>query len=148
MTQLPTEIGVYQVSGASLVLSNPSPSWSGAAGSGWISAALSGTLSASTRYKVVVLNGAGSPAIWNGAIANYWSTGFGASGLTAGPITVYSNATADSPGQESYNLGAAIAYPNTNAGPYTYGLDIEVTPVVIPPPQQQQVIVYSMRTYP
>ena len=76
--------------------SNSSPSWSGAAGSGWMSAPLSGSLNASTKYKVVVLNGAGSPAIWNAAIANYWSTGFGASGLTAGPISVYSNATADS----------------------------------------------------
>ena len=139
VTQLPTEIGVYQVSGTSLVLSNAAPSWSGAAGSGWISASLTGSLSASTKYKVVVLNGAGSPAIWNAAIANYWSTGFGANGLTAGPITVYNNATADAPGQESYNLGATITYPNTNAGPYSYGLDIEVTPVppvVIPPPPQ------------
>ena len=132
VTQLPTEIGVYQSSGPALVASNASPSWSGAAGSGWVKASLSGTLSASVKYKIAVLNGAGSPAIWNGAIANYYTTGFGASGLTAGPITVYDNATADSPGQESYNAGATITYPGTNAGPYAYGLDIELTPVAAP----------------
>jgi len=92
---------------------------------------LSGTLAASTKYKVAVLNGAGSPAIWNAAVASYWSTGYGGSGLTAGPITVFSNATADSPGQESYNLGATMTYPGTNAGPYSYGLDIEVTPQAV-----------------
>ena len=143
VTQLPTEIGVYQVSDTTLVASNSSPSWSGAAGSGWMSAALTGTLAASTSYKVVVLNGAGSPAIWNGATANYWSTGYGASGLTAGPITVPDNASADSPGQESYNLGATITYPNTNAGPYTYWLDIEVTPQAAPVPPAPQVAFMS-----
>ena len=148
VTQLPTEIGVYQVSNTTLVASNNSPSWSGAAGSGWISAPLSGTLAAGTKYKVAILNGAGSPAIWNAAVASYWSTGYGGSGLTAGPITVYSNAGADSPGQESYNLGASMTYPNTNAGPYSYGLDIEVTPQVTPPPAQNVQVVYSMRTYP
>ena len=127
VTQLPTEIGVYQVSDTTLVLSDSSPSWSGAAGSGWVSA-LSGSLSASVKYKVVVLNGAGSPAVWNGAITDYWSTGFGGSGLTSGPLSAYSNAAADSPGQETYNAGATIAYPATNIGPYSYGVDIEVTP--------------------
>jgi len=131
VTQLPTEIGVYQVSNTTLVASDSSPSWSGAAGAGWISAPLSGTLAASTKYKVAILNGAGTPAIWNAAVASYWSTGYGGSGLTAGPITVFSNAGADSPGQESYNLGATMTYPNTNAGPYSYGLDIEVTPQAV-----------------
>ena len=128
VSQLPTEIGVYQVSDTTLVASNSSPSWSGTAGSGWVSAALTGTLSAGTSYKVVVLNGAASPAIWNGATASYWSTGYGGSGLTSGPITAPNNAGADAPGQDTYNAGAAITYPATNVGPYNYWLDIEVTP--------------------
>ncbi len=149
VTQLPTAVGVYQVSGAALVASNSSPSWSGIAGSGWISAPLTGTLSAGTSYKVAVLNGAGSPAIWNSATASYFSSGYGGSGLTAGPISVFSNATADPPGQETYNAGATLTYPATNAGPYSYGLDIEVTPQAAPPPPVQIVqVVYSMRTYP
>ena len=54
MTQLPTEIGVYRVSHQTLVASNASPSWSGAAGSGWMSAPLTGTLAAGTRYKAAI----------------------------------------------------------------------------------------------
>lgn len=130
VTQLPTAIGVYQVSGPSLVVSNNSPSWSGAAGSGWMSAALTGTLSAGVNYKVVVLNGAGTPAIWNAATAAYWAaSGYGVNGLTSGPITAPNNASATSPGQDSYNPGATMTYPNTNVGPYNYWLDIEVTPL-------------------
>ncbi len=145
VTQLPTGIGVYQVSGTSLVASSSSPSWSGAAGSGWVSAPLTGSLNASTKYKVAVLNGAGSPAVWNSAVANYFSTGYGGSGLTAGPISVFSNATADSPGQETYNAGATLTYPATNAGPYSYGLDIELTPAASP---STTTTVYQMRMMP
>ena len=101
--------------------------WSGAAGSGWISAALAGSLAAGVNYKVAICNGAASPAIWSAAVANYYTTGFGSGGLTAGPISVPNNASALSPGQESYNLGATPAYPSTNAGPFAYGLDLEVT---------------------
>lgn len=130
VTQLPTEIAIYNVSGPTLVASNAAPSWSGAVATGWIKAAMGGnvTLTPGNNYKACVLNAAGTPAIWNGATSNYWSTGFGGSGLTAGPLTAPNNAGA-SPGQESYNLGAALAYPNTNAGPFHYGVDIEVTPV-------------------
>lgn len=144
VTQLPTEIGVYQVSGTTLVASNSSPSWSGVAGSGWISAALTGSLSASTNYKAVVLNGAGSPAIWNGASAGFWSTGYGGGGLTAGPITAPDTSAATSPGQDTYNGGATIAYPNSNVGPYNYWVDIELTPV----PAVSVQTVYSMRMMP
>lgn len=133
VSQLPTEIGVFKVSDESVVASNSSPSWSGATGSGWVKASLAGTLQPGTRYKAAVLNGAGTPGIWNAATALYWSTGFGASGLTAGPITVPNNATATAPGQETYNVGATFTYPLTNAGPFNYWVDIELTPVTAAP---------------
>ena len=131
---LPTEAGVYRVSDQTLVLSNSSPSWSGTAGSGWISTSLTGTLQSGTDYKVVVFQG--SNVIWNAAVANYWGTGpppgFGVNGLTAGPITAPNSAGA-SPGQESYHQAGVISYPDTNAGPFHYGTDIELTPIVAPP---------------
>ena len=132
VTQLPTWIGVYQVSGTSLVCANPAPAWSGPAGSGWIWAPMGGgtVLPAGVLFKVAACNQAASPAIWNGATANYWSTGFGGNGLTAGPIIVPDNASATSPGQDSYNLGSAPTFPATNVGPFNYWLDIEVTPAV------------------
>jgi uncharacterized protein DUF4082 len=131
VTQLPTGIGIYDAAGPTLIASNNSPSWSGAAGSGWVSAALTGTLQAGKNYKVCVVNGAGVPAIWNAAVASYWSTGFGTAGLTAGPLTAPNNAGALAPGQDTYNAGAALTYPLTNVGPYSYGVDIEVT--IAPP---------------
>lgn len=140
VTILPAAIGVYQVSTAALVTNTSSPSWSGAAGSGWVSAPLTGTLQAGTKYKAAVFGGDNASA-WNAAVANYFSTGYGGSGLTAGPVSVYSGAAADAPGQETYNLGPALAYPGTNAGPYAYGVDIEVTPAA---PQYA----YSMRSMP
>lgn len=106
---------------------NNSPSWSGAAGSGYISTPLAGTLPAGGPYKYAVHQGGN--VIWNAAVANYYTTGFGGAGLTAGPITVPNDASALSPGQESYHQGATMAYPDTHAGPFAYGLDIEVTPL-------------------
>lgn len=136
LTQLPTEISIYEVSGQTLVARNASPSWSGTAGSGWIKAAFTGnvTLQPGVSYKACVLNGAGSPAIWNDAIASFWnpgggaSGGFGGGGLTAGPLAYPDTSTATSPGQASYNAGGTQTFPDTNAGPFDYGVDIEVTP--------------------
>lgn len=129
-TQLPTSIGVFQVSTQSLVASSSSPSWSGVAGSGWVKAALAGNLQSGVSYKAAVCNGAASPVQWNDAITDFWdpSNGWGGSGLTAGPFTYPDTNTADSPGQASYNPGATLTYPDTNAGPYDYLVDIEVTP--------------------
>lgn len=123
---LPSAAGFYRTSDQSLVAVNNSPSWSGAAGGGWVSAPFTGVTLPAGTYKYVVFQG--SNAIWNVAVANYYTTGFGGSGLTAGPITVPNNASALSPGQESYHQGAALAYPDTSAGPFAYGLDLEVTP--------------------
>jgi hypothetical protein len=127
VTQLPTAVGVYRTPDQSLAAVNASPSWSGAAGSGWVSTPLAGTLPAGGPYKLAIFQGAN--VIWNAAVANYWSTGFGSGGLVAGPLSAPDNAGALSPGQESYHQGASMAYPDTNAGPFDYGLDIEVTPV-------------------
>lgn len=124
---LPAAIGVYRVSDQALIGVNNSPSWSGAAGSGWISSPVPGvTLAAGVNYKYAVFQG--SNVIWNAAVANYYSTGFGAAGLIAGPLSAPNNAGAVSPGQESYHQAGVISYPDTNAGPFAYGLDIEVTP--------------------
>lgn len=130
VTQLPTACGIFRTSDHALLTSNSSPSWSGAAASGWISAAPGGAavLPAGT-YRMGILNGAAIPAIWNDAVANWWDTGFGASGLTSGPISAPNTASAPTPGQDSFHQGATLTYPDTNVGAFEYGLDIELTPV-------------------
>ncbi len=126
-TQMPTTIGVYAVTGASLVPGSKvtSPSWSGAAGSGWIMHAYNGSvlLAASTNYKIALFNsGSGT---WYSQTSAYWTTGAGASGITNGPITAPNNASA-SPGQDSYAGGSAFGYPSITAAGVHYWMDVQV----------------------
>jgi hypothetical protein len=134
-SQLPTECGIWNISSQTLVTGtrNAAPSWSGAAGSGWVSCDYGGagvTLAASTKYKVSVVNGAANPGSWNSATIGYWTTGTGDSGISSGPLSAPDEADAASPGQSSYNQGSAFTYPatyNTGGAP-NYWVDVEVTP--------------------
>jgi len=115
--QLATWAGVWSVTGAdsgSIVAQNTSPSWSGAAGSGWVSTPVSGTLSPGT-YKVSVYNNAASPDFWSAhdATTAYFDLGAGANGVTWGPLT----APQLSQGASAYAFGgSSITTP-----PYTTG---------------------------
>ena len=58
---------------------------------------------------------------------------------------------ATSPGQDTYNPGAAFTYPLTYSAPANganYWVDVEVTPAQAPPPAPQQQYVYQMRRFP
>jgi len=139
-TQLPTDTGIWAVPAGTLVAGthNASPSWSGVAGSGWVSVAGGYTLPAGD-YKVSVYNGGSIVNPWSAATFPYWDTnagnsGPGVNGITTGPLHAPNNATATSPGQSTFQLGAgpSFAYPNTFAsgvGASTYWVDVEVTPV-------------------
>ena len=115
---------------------NSSPSWSGAAGSGWVSCAYHDVTLPAGDYKVAVVNGAASPQKWNAATLDYWSTGPGANGITSGPLSAPSLAGATAPGQSTYNQGTSFVYPDTydTGGAPTYWVDLEVTPGSEPPP--------------
>jgi hypothetical protein len=108
---------------------NTSPSWSGAAGSGWVSCAYSGVTLPAGDYKVATFYGGGST--WYQAAMNYWANGGpGANGIAAGPVTAPSSSAATSPGQGTYNAGS-WAYPQTYAASgngENYWVDVEVTP--------------------
>ena len=124
-TDLPSTIALYAVSGQSLVHSE-TPSWSGAAGSGWVRAPFSSppSLTASTSYKGVVLHTAGSQ--WYAATAHYWDSGAGASGITSGPLSAPNNAGGDG-GQDTFNVGGSLTYPSGSFNAANYWLDPEVT---------------------
>jgi Domain of unknown function (DUF4082) len=138
-SQLPSECGIWDVSTQNLVAGtdNSSPSWSGAAGSGWVYCDYSQAdvmLSAGTNYKVAVVNGAASPEAWNSATINYWSTGGGSSGVISGPLSAPNDTEATSPGQSTYNPGRAFTYPATydTGGAPNYWVDVEVLPAAPP----------------
>ena len=128
---LPTRCGIWDVTSQTVVsgTDNTSPTWSGAAGSGWVSCAYSGVTLPAGDYKVAAFYGGG--AEWYQATVNYWATGGpGANGITAGPLTAPSLSAATSPGQSTYNAGS-WAYPNTYASSgngENNWVDIEVTP--------------------
>jgi hypothetical protein len=128
---LPTRCAIWNVSSQSVVAGtdNTSPSWSGAAGSGWVSCAYSGVTLPAGDYKVAVFYGGGSE--WYQANSAYWGGGGqGASGITAGPLTAPGTSAATSPGQCTYNAGS-WAYPQTyasSANGENNWVDVEVTP--------------------
>lgn len=104
-TQLATRVDVWSTTSQTQVLTNSSPSWSGAAGSGWISTTLAGTLPAG-EYRVSVYNAAASPTTWGAkdAASGYWDIGVGANGINWGIISA----------PNLSNSSAAINF-NTNA---------------------------------
>ena len=113
-TQLPTACGIWQISSQTLVsgTSNLSPTWSGAAGSGWVSCSYASVpLAANTPYKTSVFNGAASPVVWNAHTDNYWqSPGFGQNGVTNGPISAPNACERLEPGQCSYHQGVRLSF--------------------------------------
>ena len=130
-TALPTRCGIWNVSTQAVVsgTDNTSPTWSGAAGSGWVSCSYSGVTLPAGDYKVAVFYG--GAANWFLFTGSYWANaGPGIGGISTGPLTAPGLSAATSPGQSTYNQ-ASWAYPDTygNAGNgENYWVDVEVTP--------------------
>ena len=128
---LPTQCAIWSVSSQSVVAGtdNTSPSWSGAAGSGWVACSYSGVTLPAGDYKVAVFYGGG--AQWYQATTSYWGGGgIGASGITNGPVTAPGTSGATSPGQGTYNKGSWAypqSYDSAGAGE-NFWVDVEVTP--------------------
>lgn len=88
--QLATWAGVWEITGpdsGTLISANTSPTWSGAAGSGWVSTPLTGTFPAA-NYKVAIYNDAETPDAWSAKDANsaYCDLGVGHAGIDWGII--------------------------------------------------------------
>lgn len=121
-SQLATAAHIWTVTsgglGGAIVAGTSSPSWSGAAGSGWVSCPVGQVIPAGD-YRVAVWNDAASPDQWSAkdATTDYWRAGYGASGITSGPL--YAPPLAD----------ASLAYNyNNNAGgtpPYSDGTTLQ-----------------------
>ncbi len=120
-TVLPSRCAIWNVGSQTVVTGtdNASPTWSGAAGSGWVYCDYSAsgvTLSAGVNYKVSTFS-TQAVSNWFANTVSFWGTSqFLPSGFTAGPLSVPGNATA-SPGQSSWNPSATLGYPNTSTTP-------------------------------
>jgi hypothetical protein len=133
-SQLPTACGIWKVSSQALVsgTEKTSPAWSGGAGSGWVACSYTEVTLPAGDYKVAVCNSASNPQMWNLATIDYWSTGPGGQGITAGPLSAPGLDQATSPGQSTYQQGPSFAWAGTynTGGAPCYWVDLEVTPAV------------------
>jgi hypothetical protein len=121
---LPETIGVYTAAGT--LVHSESPSWSGAAASGWVRSPFASppSLTASTAYVgVVFYSGINS---WYFYEHDYWDTGPGSSGLSNGPLSAPNNA-GGAHGQQVFNSGSVLTFPTSNFLASAYWMDVEVT---------------------
>lgn len=130
---LPTECEIWQSPSNALVAGtqNLSPSWSGAAGSGWVKCSYGGTvtLSSGVWYCAAVGQSGGSAVNWAAIHLNYWSSGPGASGLTNGIITAPSNAGSPTSNQNAAASGGGAPgqFPASGVAASNFWVDVEVT---------------------
>jgi hypothetical protein len=128
---LPTRCAIWSVGSQSEIsgTDNSSPSWTGAAGSGWVACTYSGVTLPAGDYKVAVFYG--GTAYWFQASGGYFGSGGpAANGIITGPLTAPGLSAATSPGQGTYNAGS-WAYPDSygsGSNGETYWVDVEVTP--------------------
>ena len=140
---LPSRCGVFSVASQTVVsgTDNTSPSWSGGAGSGWVSCAYNGVTLPAGKYKVCVYTGGGSKFYQEDV--DYFGSGPGANNIVNGPITVPNVANSAScisgsgpdkgqtvTGNSTYQDGA-WSYPDTfdsDDDGETRWIDVEVTP--------------------
>lgn len=137
--QLATACDVWAITGAASgvqVATSSSPSWSGAAGSGWVGCPFGTVNLPAGQYKVAVFNNAGTPDGWSAkdANSNYWDTGIGGSGIASGPVFA-PGLSAASLAYEFDGAGAARTPPfSTSGGAIERGQCTFAQPVTPPGP--------------
>jgi hypothetical protein len=160
--QLPTEVSIWTMTQGGLngtaVVDVVNPTWSGAAGSGWISTPIPGNVVLPIgKYRVSVYNDTITPDQWSAFYTGYWGIPAGQtypapgqSGIVAGPMTApatanaqtafsYNGAGATEPGQSLFAYGPPNSFPNFYIGVNSpggalfqnYWVDLEVTTVIV-----------------
>jgi Domain of unknown function (DUF4082) len=130
---LPSRCAIWNVATKAVVAGtdSTSPSWSGAAGSGWVSCAYNGVTLPAGDYKMSVYYGGGQTFYTEDV--DYFSSGAGAKGIAAGPLTCPNASKATPPGNSTYQDGP-FAYPDTfdnkDDGENRW-IDVEVTPAAV-----------------
>lgn len=142
---LPSRCAIWDVATQATVAGtdNTSPGWSGEAGSGWVSCAYSGVVLPAGDYKTSVYTEGGQELYTENV--DYFSSGPGGNGITAGPLS--SPNVANAAPCISNSLGTTVTGNSTYqdgpwAYPYTFDtkddgenrwVDVEVTPATQPP---------------
>ena len=138
--ELPSRCAVWDVPKRSVVAGTDkqSPSWSGRAGSGWVSVSYSGVTLPKGDYKTAIFSAGGH--LFYQENVDYFSSGPGKNGITAGPLS--SPNVAKAAPCISNSLGTQVTGNSTyQDGPWSYPftfdtkdhgenrwVDVEVTP--------------------
>lgn len=135
---LPTACALYNATTGTQIPGtlNSAPSWSGAAGSGWVKCTYDGTvvLTSGTNYVSVVFNIGGSTS-WYSQVNGYWTSGGGSAGITSGTLTAPNSAGAVN-GQAVFIAAVStIAFPNGTITGFDFGVDVEVSTAPPPTPE-------------
>jgi hypothetical protein len=156
-TGLPSRVGIFNSDTKAEIAAagNSSPSWSGAAGSGWVSVSYTGVTLPAGNYMVAFFNGSGlsiymdshnhffsgtdpvGGAAVGGAGWNGLSAGAGiltAPNVANGPLLVYDDSSGTKHGQTAYQPGNTTwQYPSEFEASADWGetrwIDVEVTPI-------------------
>lgn len=117
-TALPSDVGLYNFDTSALIFSDSSPSWSGAAGSGWVkyTPSTGHALTSGVNYMAAAGYNSNDGNEFYSITANYWT----GTGVTNGPLTCV-----DSP--DYFDVSGSFAEPTTAYGPYNIWVDVEVT---------------------
>jgi hypothetical protein len=124
---LPSACAIYNLDNTTQVAGtlNSSPSWSGAAASGWVKCSYSSpSLTSGIHYAACVYSAGGSN--WWPDVSGYWSSGGGSGGITNGPLSA-PNTGGSVLGQAPYTVNVGISCPSTSNPGYDWGVDVEVT---------------------
>lgn len=116
---LPTECGIWDVASQAIVAGtdNNAPSWSGAAGSGWVKCAYNGSVVLDTRADGYITTVQFSGNKGYNTVAFPFTSGI----ITAPAADVYSVTNAP------YTLAGTFSFPSTSGGGLNWGADVEVT---------------------
>jgi hypothetical protein len=117
-TALPSTVGLYNADTSTLMFEDTSPSWSGAAGSGWVKYVPANpiTLAAGVNYMAVAAHLTDTSQDWYPITSGFWS----GSGITNGPLSC--------PNQPYYyDNSGVLALPLTAFGNYNVWIDVEVS---------------------
>jgi hypothetical protein len=119
VTILPTWAGIWNYNTQAIVAQNTTPTWSGAAGSGWVSTPITGVtgLTPGTKYVGSDFT-ANNTSGWFTVETDWFGSGNSfPNGIQQGIINF--------PGPSLYNLGTTLTYPGTTNNEYD-GIDVEV----------------------
>lgn len=107
---LPDTVGLFD-SGGATIFTNSSPSWSGAAGSGWVKCATSHALSSGTYTAAV---GSAGGATWYSITNSAWGP------VTNGPLSCTSD-------PNTFSTSGSFSFPGFAYGDNDIFVDVEIT---------------------